>query len=63
MLLHIRKPARPEPRPLGERTAPDPAARPPQVWMSVRHKRNRPPAAAARKTSRTPRALSSSPRK
>jgi hypothetical protein len=60
MLLHIRRPVRPEPRPLRERTTSDPAARPTDIWLSVRPKRNRPDAPA--KTSRKPRALPSSPR-
>jgi hypothetical protein len=63
MLLHIRRPVRPEPRPLREQTASDPAARPTDIWLSVRHKRTRPAAPEARKTSRTPRAQPSSPRK
>jgi len=40
MLLHIRRPARPEPLPLRERTAGRPAERASGVWLSVRHKRN-----------------------
>ena len=63
MLLHIRRPVRPEPRPLRERAASDPAVRPTDIWLSVRHKRSRPAAPAGRKTSGTPRALPSSPRK
>jgi hypothetical protein len=62
MLLHIRRPVRPDPRPLRERTASDPAARPTDIWVSVRHKRTRPAGAVAHKRSRT-RALPSSPRK
>jgi hypothetical protein len=61
MLLRIRRPVRPEPRPLREQTAPDPAARPTDIWVSVRHKRTRPTASAS-KTSRTPHASPSSPR-
>jgi len=63
MLLHIRRPVRPEPRPLREGTARDPAARPTDIWLTVRHKRTRPAAPVAGKTSRTPHALPSSPRK
>jgi len=46
MLLPIRRPVRPEPLPLRERLNSDQAVRPPQIWVSVRTKRHRPPASA-----------------
>jgi hypothetical protein len=51
MLLPIRRPVRPEPLPLREHAGAGPAARPAQVWLSVRTKRYRAAALAARKTS------------
>jgi hypothetical protein len=63
MLLHIRRPVRPEPLPLRERTASDPAARPADIWVSVRHKRPRPAHPPYRKPSPTPHVPPSGPRK
>jgi hypothetical protein len=41
MLLPIRRPVRPEPRPLNERTATDLVDRLALIWLSVRYKRSR----------------------
>ena len=41
MLLPIRRPVRPEPLPLKERTSSDLANRLALIWLSVRHKRSR----------------------
>jgi hypothetical protein len=56
MLLPVRKPFRPEPLPLRERSPSDP--RPSHVWVSVRVKRHRPTIAADRTLSPARRALS-----
>jgi len=63
MLMHIRRPFRGEPLPLGERTSPDPAVPAGDVWLNVRPKRSRPAAHPARKPYPTPRRSSSSPEK
>jgi len=62
MLLQIKRPVRPEPRPLSEWSAADPAARPARIWLTVRHKRQRPPATPRRRPSPRPRGPASSPR-
>jgi len=60
MLMRIKRPVRPDPRPLGERTALDNGTRAAPVWLAVRHKRTRP--ARPAKLSFTSRGLPSSPR-
>jgi hypothetical protein len=49
MMLPIRRPVRPQPGPLRERTESDNDKRPDCVWLSVRHKRSRAPAPARSK--------------
>jgi hypothetical protein len=41
MILPIRRPVRPQPEPLREKSASETAKRPDCVWLSVRHKRSR----------------------
>ena len=55
MMLPIRRPVRPQPEPLREKSESDAAKRPDCVWLSVRHKRSR-AAVPARSKSR-PRGL------
>jgi hypothetical protein len=55
MMLPIRRPVRPQPEPLREKSETDAAKRPDCVWLSVRHKRSR--AAVPARTKFRPRAL------
>jgi hypothetical protein len=41
MMMPIRRPVRPQPGPLRERTQSDADKRPDRIWLSVRHKRSR----------------------
>jgi hypothetical protein len=41
MMLPIRRPVRPQPGPLRERSQSDADRRPDRIWLSVRHKRSR----------------------
>jgi hypothetical protein len=41
MMLPIRRPVRPQPGPLRERSPSDADKRPDRIWLSVRHKRSR----------------------
>jgi hypothetical protein len=61
MLLQIRRPARPEPRPLRERADLDSGPQAAGIWLSVRPKRSR--ASPGRKTAVTPRGPLSAPNK
>ena len=63
MLLHIRRPVRPEPRPLRERTGSDLASRIACIWLAVRQQRCRSAAPQRPKIWLTSRGASSAPRK
>ena len=54
MMLPIRRPVRPQPGPLRERTESDAHKRPDCVWLAVRHKRGRAPAVRSKFRSRGP---------
>jgi hypothetical protein len=61
--MYIRRPARPEPLPLRERSACAPALPPGSVWLNVRHKRSHCGRPLARRISQRLRGPSSAPQK
>jgi hypothetical protein len=63
MLLQIRRPTRPEPRPLRARTGTDPRPLAAGIWLSVRPKRSRTAAAPGRKSAAGPREPFAAPKR